>query len=212
MPAPGDAAGAGSRAAGHKVCSHPHRMSHLIENNQSGRNNFLSFIRRFLLPSPIPVPSLPGHTPDNLPSTMRSMCVAHFFLANSILRTSAKYFKWSNLPSLTWKALWSWISHHYSPLEEWLKAHTGGKILKLLDHTVGIQSRKQELGKHSRPRWTTSLSVNGLGFRKHYMLVVKIKLCCPHWTTSQASSTSEGTEGFSARFLFQPWPNHFISP
>lgn len=44
------------------------------------------------------------------------------------------------------------------------------------------------------------------------MLVVKIKLCCPHWTTSQASSSSEGTEGFSARFLFQPWANNFFSP
>lgn len=79
MPAPGDAAGAGRGAGEHKVCLHPHRMSLLIENNQSGRNNFLSFIRKFLLPSPIPVPSLPGHTPDNFSSTVKSMCVARSF-------------------------------------------------------------------------------------------------------------------------------------
>lgn len=47
--ATGDAAGAGSWACGQKVCSHPYRMSHFIENNQSGRNNFPSFIRKFLL-------------------------------------------------------------------------------------------------------------------------------------------------------------------
>lgn len=47
--ATGDAAGAETCACGQKVPTHPHRMSHLIENNQSGRNNFLSFIRKFLL-------------------------------------------------------------------------------------------------------------------------------------------------------------------
>lgn len=47
--ATGDAAGAGSWACGQKVCSHPCRMSYFIENNQSGKNNFLSFIRKFLL-------------------------------------------------------------------------------------------------------------------------------------------------------------------
>lgn len=78
--ATGDAAGAGSRAGGHKVCSHPYRMSHFIENNQSGSNNFLSFIRKipFTVPIPIPVLRLPGNTLDNSPSTMKYMCVAHF--------------------------------------------------------------------------------------------------------------------------------------
>lgn len=77
--ATGDAAGAGSWACRQKVCSHPYKMSHFIENNQSGRNNFLSFIRKFLLQHlAIPVLSLPGNTLDNSPSTMKYMCVAHF--------------------------------------------------------------------------------------------------------------------------------------
>lgn len=133
--------------------SHPYRMSHLIENNQSGRNNFLSFIRKFLL---------------------RYLAPFQFLACQAILLTIYLPLTlfWEHLLNiLNWANYHLWLGKCFGAelptTAPHSKAHIGGNTLKLSYHAVGIHSRKQQLEKRSRAGWATSCSVDGLGFTKH---------------------------------------------
>lgn len=135
------------------------------------------------------------------------MC-SRFCWAKSILRTSAKYFKWSHLPSWTREVFWSWITHHQRS-SIWSKARTGGNILKLLYHAVGIHARKQALENtldHSGQnpaQWMGWASEN-----TKCQLKNSSHVAC---TEQPAKSSNKSSKGFSARRLFCNWANCFLS-